>query len=149
MEETCRLEWVSKGNKAGKWAGKWSAGKMIDKCGGSLVVGELKEGTVGLPSFGQARESMKGMEVNVSVGLLSFPMWVLGALLWGGLGGLYFYLNNFTVSIIHYSIPSNSRAFRTAVLIKNLKNFFLKRLARLSFIEFIPFEKEFLRSKVA
>lgn len=47
---------------------------MIDKCGGSLVVGELKEGTVGLPSFGQARESMKGTEVNVSVGLLSFPM---------------------------------------------------------------------------
>lgn len=37
-------------------------------------MGELKERTVGLSSFGQSRESMKGTEANVSVGLLSFPM---------------------------------------------------------------------------
>lgn len=33
--------------------------------------------------------------------------------------------------------------FRTAVLIKKLGNFFLKRLEGLNFIELIPFEKEF------
>ena len=65
-----------------------------------------------------------------------------------GVEGLHFYLNRFIVSI-RYSIPSNSMPFRTAVLIKKLGNFFLKRLEGLNFREFIPSEKEFLSSKVA
>lgn len=59
-----------------------------------------------------------------------------------GVEGLYFYLNHFIASI-YYSVPNNSMPFRTAVLIKKLGNFFLKRLEGLNFIEFIPFEKEF------
>lgn len=37
-----------------------------------------------VPSFGQPRESMQGMEVNMSVGLLSFLVRVLGLYFEGG-----------------------------------------------------------------
>lgn len=101
---------------------------MVGESGVGIAEGRDPER---VPCFGQPGESMQGMEVNVSVGLVfscaSFRGFTLREV-----RGLYFYLN-FMVSI-HHSLPSDP--FRTAVLIKNFGSFSLKRLVRLSVTEY-------------
>lgn len=66
---------------------------------------------------------MKGVHFDVYIGLLSFLMCVLGALLVRGVEGLYFNLNHFIVSI-QYSIPNNTAIQDSCARKKNLETFF-------------------------